>query len=206
MGGAAFAVGVWVLFAAFLRRTRRGLIRAALGIVLGAFAATVFWPVQSAFLYYQVLPVCRANMATLGHALNAHARQHGQYPADLDLARREGLISSRRLCVMANLGDEDAVGFAYVPGLSPTDPSDWIIAWDPPEHHARGQSFVLHLSGEVKTFRAGQLPAELTRFVAAYTAARGRAPGVLLPPDITGAPPGFEALQPTSASASQPYE
>ena len=193
VGTIAALLGAFVLVRAVPRRTgRRGVIRAVAGLLLGGGAALAYAPLMSAFLYYEVLPICASNLRGLGAALAEYARAEGSWPPDLSALIRNGYASPHGLhcplgCVDHIEGEAD---YSYVSGLSSHDPPDWIVAFDPPTHHERGHGMVLYVSGEMKTFRREPFAEEIDRFRRAYEAARGQPPTILEPKLIPATRPG----------------
>ena len=145
---------------------------------LGLFSVIAFWPIVSSFLFWQIAPVCKANLTILGHTLSDYQRDEGTFPASLTALIDVGLATNVGLhCPLSGIdrmnGRSD---YVYVAGLSPSDPRSWILAFDRPGNHEPGDGYVLYIGGEVKHFQRGEFGSEIERFQREYEAARGQLP------------------------------
>ena len=139
-------------------------------------------PLVSAFLYYQILPVCGGNMRLIGNALTLYHQDHSTFPPSLHALVEGGYVNLHSLhCPLALPEREGEPDYVYVLGLTVDDPGDWIVAYDHPANHERRDGHVLYVSGEVKNLRLREFVAEIKRFRQEYEQARGEPPTVVGP-------------------------
>lgn len=146
-------------------------------IVAGAlFELITAWPRADATA---LRSLCRANLTEIGTALERYAAQHGAYPPNLlELVERDLLVVETLRCpVRASAGGE-LIQYYYVRGLKPSDPPEWLLAFDAPLNHPEGGS-VLYLSSIAVTLDGEAFEQELTRFRAAYLQSRMQVPQVV---------------------------
>lgn len=101
VGGLAVIVGVWrpcSRSAAQRHTTASG--GALISAGLGLFSTIAFWPLVSSFLFGQILPVCRANLRAIGHALRDYYDDNGTYPPDLTPLFEQGFVTEMQLQVL----------------------------------------------------------------------------------------------------------
>jgi hypothetical protein len=153
----------------------RGGALTALGGVLCAVCAMLFWAATQ-LPYLTLVPICHANLRGIWQAVCMYQEARHEYPASFQDLIREGYSSDKGTgCVFSY----PRQSYVYVPGLAPTDPSTWIIAFDPPGCHPRPYRYVLYLSGEVHFMNDAEVEREYERFAAEFQGARGFPPKLI---------------------------
>ncbi|MFQ5805374.1 MAG: hypothetical protein ACE5I3_02860 [Phycisphaerae bacterium] len=183
-GPVAIVLGIYALLRIYLQPAHyAGTFRALVGIGAGLVATAACRPWLGTFRYLHRRAVCESNLRAIGQGLRDYHHEWESFPPDLQTLIQSGHLSTGQwLCLIEDNYDESEPDFAYVVGLQPDDPEDWIWLYDDPANHAGRGGIILYLGGETEHLSPAEFQAQLQRFRDEYQRQRGRPP-VILPSD-----------------------
>lgn len=177
-GPVAVLLGLHALLRIHLQPTRyAGTFRALFGLGAGLAATVACHPWISTFRYWHGRAVCESNLQAVAVGLHLYHHEWETFPPDLQTLIRLALVTHDQCqCFIDEDMKEPEPDFAYVVGLQPDDPADWIWLYDEHATHEGGEGIILYFSGEAKNLKPAAFQAELERFPYDYERARGSAP------------------------------
>lgn len=120
-------------------------------------------------------------------ALLRYSEEHGGFPSSLSALVKEGHVIERQVqSVFRDQRESPGIGFAYVPGLRPSDPGQWPLVFDLSDTHEDGTRVVLFISGKVRTLPKSEFEERWTRFASEFERSRGHEPVTIEPGDKAG--------------------
>jgi hypothetical protein len=153
----------------------RGFAQIAVGAALLVLIATAI-PSVLRIPFYDALSVCRSNLRFIGCALRDYANDYAEYPPSLRMLVDQGLVNDWAVACPFSRGTAD---FAYVTGIAPSNPREWLIAFDLADSHEDRSRNVLFRGGEVRCLTADQFQNAFAHFAAEFQATKGHPPTVL---------------------------
>ncbi len=173
-----------------------GIVTGALSIVLTVviplLATTVQIPGVSSFMNAMT---GGAQMGLTAQGLQSYQSQYQAFPPDLQTLDDAGYLQANPFATDGG----PLEGMYYVPGLTPSDPGNWILAYA--SHNVMGQELVatIYVSGTNEMIPKPQFEQKLKAFKDAYEADRGEPPTIIEPP----ATDETSAADDTTGSAGQ---
>lgn len=125
-----------------------------------------------------------ADLGLVGQGLEMYQQTHNAYPPDLATLDRSGMISPNPL----DPGGAPTAHTAYVVGIEPGDPRDWIVAYTRTQLFGQPLFGILYVNGETPMMEPAEFNQELSTFKQNFEAQKGHPPKIIEPAVPTTAP------------------